>query len=154
MRYAALSLFVLICTNAFAMETSESSEPVPSKVYYRCESRGLDFDDRSRMKEVKPGVFTFSLPVSAKGLSDNCVISVMEDEGAEAELSFVDLFPRLSKNEAAVTGKSYSLGANHRLTTFKVDYKATGPRVVTFDSKSRTLRVGKSVPKVVAADKL
>lgn len=154
MRYAFLCLFALLSTHGFAVETtSMPSESKPAKVYYRCESRGLDFDKSSQMKEIRPGKFVLTVPVSATGRIDNCVISVVDDESSGAELSFMDLFPSLAKDEPAVTEKSYSLAANQRLNTFKIDYKTSGSRRVTFEMKSRTFRVEKRRASSLATNK-
>lgn len=153
MKYAALSLIALLSLPAFAKETTGlESLQKDSKIFYRCDSRGLDFDTASEMKESSPGKYTLTIIVSPTNLVDNCVVSIMDEESTGAELCFMDLFPSLAKDEAAVTEKSYSLAPNQGKSSFKVDYKSAGSRVVTFIKKSSTLRVEESAP-ILATNK-
>ncbi len=142
MKLLILSLLALTNIDICAAESTNAKEATaPSKVYYRCESRGFEFDDSSLMKEVAPGRYTLTVAATDKNIKDKCVVSVVDSEDGADELCFVDYFPNLAPREGVVMEKSYSLRSAANRSTFDVDYKSADSHIVIFDNINFNLLV-------------
>jgi len=146
MKQYLLSLLALIFSvNAYSAQAVEdNAEKKASKVFFRCESLGMGFNDESKMKEVAPGRFEMKLAVPADHLEDRCVVSIVDGEVTEKEVYFVDYFPNLDSKESVAVGKSYSLQTGSNNPTFGIKYDASAPHTVTYDLKSQAFAVQKA----------
>ncbi|RYZ51964.1 MAG: hypothetical protein EOP07_20410 [Proteobacteria bacterium] len=144
MRQLIFSLRILLSLSVTSTAVAaEQSEPLfdkkTAKVYFRCESRSMDFSEKSEMHEVAPGRFVLSIPAIASNMKDKCVLSVV-DGSSKGELSFLDFVPG-AKDETVRNGGKYDLLTSANRPNFDVDFANVGEHRVEFDLNGSKLQL-------------
>lgn len=144
MKHLILSIrFLLSLTITTSAVAADDIEPLfdmkSAKVYFRCESRSMDFSEKSEMREVSPGRFALSIPAIASNMKDKCVLSVV-DGSSKGELSFLDFVPG-AKDEVVKNGGKYDLLTSANRSNFDVDFANVGEHRVEFDLKGNKLQL-------------
>jgi hypothetical protein len=147
MKHTVLSLrFLLSLSIGTTALAAEKAEPLfdmkTAKVYFRCESRSMDFNEKSAMREVSPGRFAVSIPAVTSNLKDKCVVSVV-DGSTTGELSFLDFVPA-ANDEIVKDGGKYDLLTSANRMNFDVDFASVGEHRVEFAIKDSKLKLSKA----------